>query len=298
MKALVTGVSGFIGPHVVEACLNNGWEVIGIDVNDYPYERPPGFSFTQMDVRDLTPERMRVDYVIHLAFVTNIPHSIEDPLGTTRDNIDMTAFLLNWATKAGVKKVVFSSTASLYGNNPTPWREEMPPDAIEPYSWQKLTGEHALRMWTARYGLPTASLRLFQVFGENQRPDTAMSAFFRAKISGQPIKLTETTAQSSFRTGQRDFVYVKDVARAFVLAAETDLYLKGEIINVGTGQVTTMEQIAKAIVGDDESRLTFIPRRGFEVERHEADIARATAMGWKPSIHVLDWLAKFVPTLS
>ena len=89
-----------------------------------------------------------------------------------------------------------------------------------------------------------------------------------------------------------------EAARAFVLAAETDLYLKGEIINVGTGQVTTMEQIAKAIVGDDESRLTFIPRRGFEVERHEADIARATAMGWKPSIHVLDWLAKFVPTLS
>ncbi len=298
MKALVTGVSGFIGPHVVEACLAAGMEVIGIDKNDYPYERPKGFSFTQMDVRGLTPGRMHVDYVIHLAFVTNIPHSIKDPIGTTRDNIDMTAILLDWATMVGVKKVVFSSTASLYGNNSTPWREEMPPDAIEPYSWQKLAGEHALRMWSARYDLPTVSLRLFQVFGENQRPDTAMSAFFRAKRDGKPITLTETTAQSSFRTGQRDFVYVKDVARAFVLAAETELYKSGEIVNVGTGQVTTMEQIAKAIVGDDESRLMFIPRRGFEVERHEANIERATAMGWKPSIHVLDWLAQFVPTLS
>lgn len=299
MKALVTGVSGFIGPHIVEACLKRGWKVVGIDLNAYPYPRPEGFSFTQMDVRSLTAERLQdVDYVIHLAFVTNIPHSIKEPLATTRDNIDMTAHLLDWAAKAKVKKVVFSSTASLYGNNPVPWREEMPPNAIEPYSWQKLAGEYACAMWSARYGLPTVSLRLFQVFGENQRPDTAMSAFFRARREGKPITLTETTAQSSFRTGQRDFVYVKDVARAFVLAAETGLYKGGEIVNVGTGKVTTMEQIAKAIVGDDESKLVFIPRRGFEVERHEADICRATEIGWKPTIQVLDWLAQFVPTLS
>ena len=282
MKALVTGVSGFIGPHIVEACLAAGMEVIGIDKNDYPYERPKGFSFTQMDVRDLTPDRMHVDYVIHLAFVTNIPYSIEHALETTRDNIDMTAFALDWAAKTGVKKFVFSSTASLYGNNPPPWREDMAPDAIEPYCWQKLAGEFACRMWATRYGLPTVSLRLFQVYGENQRHDTAFAKFFKAKRDGKPIELIETTAQSTFRTGQRDFIYVKDIAEAFVRACLSDKVGKGEIVNVGTGIVRTMEDVAKAILGDD-GNVVFKPQRKWEVERHEADIRAArTLLRWEP----------------
>src|SRR5205807_8688029 len=144
--------------------------------------------------------------------------------------------------------------------------EEMPPDPIEPYSWQKLSCEYLLRMWTARYGLPTVILRLFQVFGENQRTDTAMAAFFRARKEGRPIALTETMAQSSFRTGQRDFVYVKEVADAFARALESPKTGRGEIINIGTGKVTTMGEIAKAI----SSQVVFIPKRGFEVERHQA----------------------------
>lgn len=298
MRALITGVSGFIGPHVVEACLKRGWVVHGIDIREYP-EEAPGFFFRRTDVRGLSVEALSgFDAVIHLAFVTNIPHSIAEPVATTRDNIEMTATLLDRAAKAKVKRLVFSSTASLYGGNPTPWTEDMPPDAIEPYSWQKLAGEHACRMWSARYGLETVSLRLFQVFGENQRPDTAMAAFFRAKKEGKPITLTETTAQSSFRTGQRDFVYVKDVAEAFCQACVSDQVGKGEILNVGTGKVTTMEQIAKAIVGED-GPVAFIPKRGFEVERHEADISRTRILlGWEPTVEVLDWLARFVSTLS
>lgn len=297
MRVLITGVSGFIGPHIVEACLKRGWTTHGIDLLDYPHGGP-SFFFKRMDVRELTQTTLeRFDAIIHLAFVTNIPHSIKEPVATTRDNIEMTAFLLDLAAKAKVGKVVFSSTASLYGNNPVPWTEDMPPDSIEPYSWQKLACEHACRTWAARYGLPTVSLRLFQVFGENQRHDTAMAAFFRARKEGKPITLTETTAQSSFRTGQRDFVYVKDVADAFCLAAASDKVGQGEILNVGTGKVTTMEQIAKAIIGDD-GPVQFIPRRGFEVERHEADIRRTRALlGWEPTVEVLDWLARFVPTL-
>src|SRR5205823_5109463 len=121
---------------------------------------------------------------------------------------------------------------------------EMPADPIEPYSWQKLSCESLCRMWTTRYKLPTVVLRLFQVFGENQRTDTAMAAFFRARQQGKPITLTETTAQSSFRTGQRDFVYVKEVAEAFVRALESPKTGAGEIINIGTGKVVTIEQIA------------------------------------------------------
>ncbi|MBI4060273.1 MAG: NAD-dependent epimerase/dehydratase family protein, partial [Elusimicrobia bacterium] len=105
---------------------------------------------------------------------------------------------------------------------------------------------------------------------------------------------TKTTAQSSFRSGQRDFVYVKDVAEGFARALESEKTGSGEIINIGTGKVTTMEEIAKAIGG----QVIFIPKRGFEVERHEADINRAKQLlGWNPRVEVLQWLNEFVPTL-
>ena len=299
-KVLITGVSGFIGPHIVEACRGRGWDVTGLDIRPYAPEKNVGAApqnFLLKDVRDLTPEALKgFDYIVHLAFVTNIPYSISHPIETSRDNIEMTARLLDVATKAGIKKLVFSSTASLYGHNPTPWREDMPsdPDPIEPYSWEKLSCEYLCKMWAKCYGLPTVTLRLFQVFGENQRPDTAMAAFFRAKSEGKKITLTETTAQSTFRSGQRDFVYVKDVAQGFVKALESEKTGLGEIVNIGTGKVTTMEEIAKAIGGE----VVFIPKRGFEVERHEADVRRAgELLGWKAKVEVLQWLREFVPTL-
>ena len=292
---LITGVSGFIGPHVVEACLKRNWQVSGVDLLPYNSHFQNSFAFMQRDVRDLSVEYFRgIDYIAHLAFVTNIPNSVRHPIETTRDNIEMTARLLEMATAVNIKKIVFPSTASLYGRNPTPWHEDMPPDPIEPYSWQKLSCEYLCRMWFKRYGLPTVILRLFQVFGENQRPDTAMAAFFRAKKEKRPITLTETTAQSSFRTGQRDFVYVKEVAEAFCRALESSRTGQGEIINVGTGKVTTIERIAETIGGE----VVFIPKRGFEVERHQADITRIRELlDWNPEVDVIKWLSEFVRTL-
>lgn len=301
MRVIITGVSGFIGPHVAEACLEKGWDVLGIDIVDFDYGaiaydfHTPRFVFQKTDLRSLTDKEFSgIDYIFHLAFVTNIPNSIQNPLETTRDNIDMTVWLLQMARTAGVRKVMFPSTASLYGNNPTPWKEDMPPYPIEPYSWQKLSCEYALKTWVVRYGLPSVILRLFQVFGENQRKDTAMAAFFRAKKEGKPITLTETTAQSSFRSGQRDFIYVKEVASAFVLAAESPKTEKGEVINIGSGKVITMEDVVKTIGGE----VVFIPKREFEVERHEADITAAKELlGWHPRVDVLEWLQEFVKTL-
>lgn len=295
-KVLITGASGFISLHLVEASLLRDWDVIGIDLLPFKHAiNHPNLKFAQKDVRDLTLSDLSgVDYIFHLAFVTNIPNSVQHPLETTRDNIDMTAYLLDLATKGGIKKFVFPSTASLYGNNPTPWREDMSADPIEPYSWQKLSCEYACKMWHARYGLPTVVFRLFQVFGENQRKDSALYAFFQAKKSGRPMTLTETTAQSSFRTGQRDYVYVKDVARAFIKAAESAKTGHGETINIGSGVVNTVEEVAGAIGGE----ITFIPRRGYEVERHEADLARAKELlNWQADVNILDWLKKFVKTL-
>lgn len=293
-KVLVTGAAGFIAPHISNKCLSNGWNVTGIDIldpEDYSIINHPNYIFIKKDVRDLKIKDLEdIDYVFHMAFVTNIPNSINNPLETTFDNINMTAYILEISTKAKIKKFLYPSTASLYGNNPIPWNERMSADPIEPYSWQKISCEYACKMWNKCYGLQTTIFRFFQIFGENQRKDTAISAFIRSKREGRPITLTETTAQSSFKTGRRDFIYVKDLANAVTIAAESHKTGKGEILNIGSGYSTTMEDVAKSIGGD----IVFIPKRKFEVEAHQADMTLTkNLLNWSPKVEILKWVKEF-----
>ena len=197
----------------------------------------------------------------------------------------MTIHLLEYCREAGIKKVLFPSTASLYSNNPTPWREDMPPMPIEPYSWQKLSCEYACKMYSRAYNLPTVIVRLFQVFGEFQRDDTALAAFMKAKKEGKPITLTKTHAQSSFKSGQRDFIYAGDLAEATVMLAESE-ESSGEIYNIASGECHTMEEVANAIGAE----VVWIPRREYEVERHWGNIDKIKKIGWSPKTDVLDWL--------
>lgn len=293
-RVIITGAAGFIAPHIVQQCLNKGWHVTGIDTKELDDEsmiNHENYQFKKMDLRELKVDNLsNINYIFHLAFITNIPNSITNPLDTTRDNIDMTAYLLKLSTLAEIDKFLFPSTASLYGNNEIPWTEDLSADPIEPYSWQKLSCEYACKMWNTCYGLPTTIFRFFQIFGENQRKDTAISAFIRSKREGVPITLTETTAQSSFRTGRRDFIYVKDLAEAVTIAAESDKTGNGEILNIGSGKATTMEEVADAIGGE----VTFIPRRKFEVEAHKADMTKTKKiLGWEAKVDILEWLEKF-----
>jgi UDP-glucose 4-epimerase len=295
-KLLVTGAAGFIAPHIIEEALERNWEVLGIDKVEVPKkDRFKKAEYLLKDVRELDKETLSsIDYIAHLAFITNIPNSIAKPVETTYDNIDMTTILLNKAKETEIKKVIFSSTASLYGNNPIPWKEGMQADPIEPYSWQKLSCELLFKMWNIRYGLATSTVRLYQVYGENQRHDTALSKFIKSKKENIPITLTETTAQSSFRTARRDFIYVKDVARAFLETMISKKTGHGEIINIGTGIMTTMEEIANAI----GSQITFIPRRSFEVEAHQADMSECYRLiDWKHKTEVISWLKNFCKDL-
>lgn len=287
-RVLVTGCSGFIAHHLIKECKRLGYYTVGVDKRPIPkgHERPDIFFLT--DVRDLGfRDIMGTDYVFHLAFSTNIPNSVRHPKETTWDNIDMTIHMLELAREGGVKKFFFPSTASLYSTNPTPWQEEMTPTPIEPYSWQKLSLEYACQMYSLQ-GLPTVIARFFQVFGEFQREDTAISAFLKAKRNSRPITLTKTHAQSSFKSGQRDFVYAGDVARAVALLVESDATGKGEIYNVASGTVHTMEEVAKALKAD----VVWIARREYEVERHEGNISKLSALGWKPTVDIIDWLNK------
>ncbi len=270
----------------MKECQARGWKTIGVDKRPIPSNHFYPEYFIQTDVRDLGyRDLMGVDYVVHLAFVTNIPNSVRHPKETAHDNICMTQHLLELAKETKVKKLLFPSTASLYSHNPTPWKEDMVPFPIEPYSWQKLSCEYLCQMYSKVYEVPTVITRFFQVFGELQREDTALSAFIKAKNSGKPITLTETTAQSTFKSGQRDFVYAGDVAKAVCDLLESD-YKNGEIFNVASGNIQTMEEIAHAL----KAKIVWIPQRGYEVERHHGDISKLKSLGWKPEVNIIDWL--------
>jgi len=292
---LITGSSGFIGPNLVNECLNKNHNVVGIDIKHEDELLPINnkkYKFEKKNVFDLDSRYLKkFDYIFHLAFITNIPNSIENPIQTTKNNIDMTVHILNEAKKANIKKFLFPSTASLYGKNPVPWNEDMMPDTMEPYSFQKLSCEIACKTWYNCYQLPTVIFRFFQVYGENQRKDTAISKFIQSKLEGKPITLVETTAQSSFRTGRRDFIYVKDLAEAVLLAAESENTGKGEVLNIGSGKAITVEDVALAIGG----KITFIPRRKFEVETHLADMSKTKKiLNWSYKTEIIDWIKKFI----
>ncbi len=293
-NVLVTGSSGFISSHLVPELLKQGHKVFGIDLHDnHLIKRHENFKFYKQDVFHLTAANLvnfNIDYVFHLAFVTNIPHSIDFPTETVEQNIEMSAYALEISKQAKVKKFLFASTASLYGDNPTPWKEDMKPYPIEPYSVQKLTIEYYCKLYAKLYGLKTAIFRFYQVFGENQRNDTALYKFFQAVKEDKPITLTQTTAQSTFSTGQRDFIYAGDLAEACIEAAITPRTGRGEILNIASGKVYTMKEIAEAL----GAKIEFIPKRGYEVERHEADMTNTfDLLSWRPKTDVIEWLKEY-----
>jgi len=127
-KVMVTGCSGFIAHHLIRALRYKGYHITGVDKRPISWEHSRPNQFIQTDVRDLGFRDLNgMDYIFHLAFSTNIPNSIRHPIETTRDNIDMTIHLFEYAKDAGVGGILFPSTASLYSHNPTPWTEDMPP---------------------------------------------------------------------------------------------------------------------------------------------------------------------------
>ena len=289
-KILITGSSGFIAPHVIKSALRKNFEVYGIDRLDNE-KKVAGCNYIKKDINDFKLSEIKgLDYIVHLAFDTNIPHSIKNPKNTTENNLIMTLNLLKQATDNKVKKFIFSSTASLYGHNRIPWQEDMLSDPLEPYGWQKLSGESLCSMWSRCYGLPTCTLRLFQVYGENQRDDTVIAIFIRLRKENKPITLTETSPGSPCKTGRRDFIYVGDVADAFIASCESDKTGKGEIINIASGEMTSIQQVAETIGGE----IKFIPKRGFEVEAHQANLEKCkNFLNWSPKVNFLKWLDNF-----
>ena len=291
--SLVTGGAGFIGSHIVEQLLNWGHMVVVVD-NEYSDNDNFHWRKDTLNIKaDITDyEALKkaftgVSYVFHLAAEARIGPAIENPVNALNINTIGTCNVLQCAREVGAKKVLYSSTSSGYGLNEAPNIETQPDDCLNPYSVSKIAGEKLCKMYTDLYGLKTIVFRYFNVFGERAprkgqyAPVTGI--FLRQKAAGESLTIVGDGEQ------RRDYIYVKDVANANVMAAisNPDDEAYGEVYNVGSGKNYSVNEIA-SFISDDTIN---IPPRIGEARNSLANIDKIQkTFAWKPEMNVEEWI--------
>ncbi len=287
MKSLVTGGAGFIGSNLVEKLLEQGDMVVVVDnesanTHKETYWNDDAINI-QMDVNDPAMKNAvtGIDRIFHLAADISIQYSIENPVGTYANNVHGLLNVLEIARTQGIKKVVFSSTAAIYGLTDKVCVETDTPDPLNPYSVSKLAGEHLMKMYNDLYGIQTASLRYFNVYGPRQSNTgqyaPVVGIFQKQKAQNSALTIVGDGKQT------RDFVHVSDVAAANILVSESDAT---GVYNVGTGVEYSVNQIADMI--SDVQRN--IPPRVGEAKRSLADSSKIRSLGWEPKVKLEDWV--------
>lgn len=286
-KAIVTGGAGFIGSHMVELLLNEGFSVVAIDDmsngqidNVQLFKKNKNYEFHKIDLSKRFDVRLfkDVQYVFHLAARADIVPSIVNPLRYYEANATGTIKTLEACRKNNVEKIIYSASSSCYGIPdiyPTPETAEIRPQY--PYALTKYMGEELVLHWNKIYKIPAASLRYFNVYGTRARTNNTYGAVFKVflkqKLKNYPLTIVGDGTQT------RDFIYVTDVAKANLLAAESDI--NGEIFNVGAGNPQSVNYLAKLIGGET----VHIPKRPGEPDSTHADITKIKkALHWKPTI--------------
>jgi UDP-glucose 4-epimerase len=281
-KVIVTGGAGFIGSNLVDALVERGFGVQVIDnlANGKKENVNPKAKLHVLDITEqelIKPVFKNVEYVFHLAALPRVQYSIEHPLETNKVNVEGTINVLIAAAEAGVKKVVYSASSSVYGDQlKMPLTEDMRAAPKSPYGLQKYISELYCRLWSEVYNLPTVSLRYFNVYGPRQNPDGAyalvIGKFLRQRANGEAIIITGDGEQT------RDFTHVRDIVRANILAAESVKIRQGEVVNIGAGHNYWVNQIAALIGGP----AVHVPAR-LEPRDTLADNSRARELlGWEP----------------
>ncbi len=296
---LVTGGAGFIGSHVAERLLEDepGATVRVLDdfstgamANlDFAASAGARLEIVRGDIRDLpTVERVSrdVEVVFHQAAMRSVPRSIADPLGANDHNVHGTLNVLEAARRAGVRRVVYASSSSVYGDRPElPKREDQPPAPISPYAVSKAAGEQYAAVWSRLYGVETIGLRYFNVFGPRQDPASEYAAviprFILWALGDQPLEVHGDGRQS------RDFTYIDNVVVANCLAARAPAEATGQAYNVGCGARVSLLEIAErleALLGRPVRR-RHTPSRPGDVPHTLADITRAKRLlGYAPLV--------------
>ena len=285
---LVTGGAGFIGSHLVDALVERGLDVRVID--DFSTGRRgnlnPRASLFEADIRHLAPIQPAfagVDCVFHVAAMPRVGLSIEHPAETHAVNVDGTLNVLLAAREARVRRVIYSSSSSVYGEQARmPLDETMAPNPLSPYALQKLVGEQYARLFHRLYGMGAVCLRYFSVYGPRMDLEgayaTVIGAFMRARREGGPLTIRGDGAQT------RDFTHVRDVVRANLAAMECAID-DGRPLNVGHGRGLSVNHLAELIGGPRVS----VPPRAGEPRDTLADLTRVrAALGWSPEIETAD----------
>lgn len=288
MKSLVTGGAGFIGSNMVDRLLIEGHEVVCVDnmsaeSNENFHWNPRGINH-KVDISKKDHVRglfEGVDYVFHMAAESRIMNTIGNPVRAVETNSLGTSVVLQCAKEAGCRRVVYSSTSSVYGMNKSPNVETQYPDCLNPYSSSKYSGEMFCRNYWDIYSLETVILRYFNVYG-NRQPERGQYApvtaiFARQKRNGEPLTVVGDGLQ------RRDFVYVADVVDANYRAAVGDIPKEffGTAFNVGTGMNHSVLEVAGWISDD----ISFIPERPGEMRETLADNSKIREhLGWRPTV--------------
>ncbi|MBU1132075.1 NAD-dependent epimerase/dehydratase family protein [Patescibacteria group bacterium] len=293
MRTIVTGGAGFIGSNLVNELIRRGDEVIVID-NLSSGRREninPQAQFYEEDIRDF--EKIKsifkdVDFVFHLAAFPRVQPSIKNPIEANGINLDGTLNVLVASRDAGVKKVVYTSSSAVYGDQlELPTTENSPANPSSPYGMQKYMGELYCRLFSHLYNLPTVSLRYFNVFGEGQTSEGAyalvLEIFKNQRLSGEPMTIVGDGEQ------RRDFIYVGDVVMANILSAQSDNVGKGEAINIGQGKNFSVNEIAKMIGGPT---INLPPRVEPRATLADNSLAKKL-LGWNPTVELEEWLEKY-----
>lgn len=300
---LVTGGAGFIGSHIVDLLLSRGQRVRVLDDFSSGKRANVRHCADQIQLRDgsllqidtVRQAVMGVDYVLHQAAIPSVLRSIEDPIRSNTANIDGTLNLLVAARDAGVKRLVFASSSSVYGDSPSlPKVETMTPAPLSPYALTKHAGEEYCRLFTSLYGLETVSLRYFNVFGPRQDPQSQYSAvipkFVQAMLKGKQPIIFGDGLQS------RDFTYVSNNAEANLLACCAPV-VAGDVFNIAGGGRKTLLELVEAInsILGTSIEPAFAPPRVGEVKHSHADIRKAgKALGFCPGAGFMAGLERVI----
>jgi len=297
MRILVTGGAGFIGSHIVEHFQGKA-EVCVLDNlrSGYLHNIEPfDVEFIEGSILDKKAVKQAVkgaDYVFHMAAMISVPESMFNPVECVKLNVEGILNVLEEASNAGVKKLCFSTSAAIYGDNPeVPKRETMIPEPKSPYAITKLDGEYYCDMYANEGKLKTACMRYFNVFGPRQDPGSAYAAaipiFVSKAVANEPITVFGDGEQT------RDFIYVKDIVAANVFMAENDYT---GVYNVAYGQKITINNLAERIIEitGSSSEIVYLDERPGDVKHSMAAIDKLLATGFKPGSDFKEGMEKTV----
>ncbi|MEN4017611.1 MAG: SDR family oxidoreductase [Methanobacterium sp.] len=303
-KVVVTGGLGFIGSHIVER-LNNDNEVFIVDdQSSGKIENIKDLDFTKIDttlgsITSINLEEIFEggDYLFHLAADTSVPQSVDNPLHCNEVNITGTLRVLEAAKNVGIKKVVFSSSSAVYGETESlPISEDTPLNPLSPYAVSKAAGELYCNVFSEIYDLPTVALRYFNVFGPRQDPDSQYAAVIPNFIE----KMIKNERPVIYGDGEqtRDFISVKQVVEANILAAESK---ETGVFNIGLGKSTSVNQLFEMIkeILEKDIEPVYEKERAGDIKHSVADISKAKSFGFDPDDdfkddlkETIDWFIK------